>query len=254
MIWPPTRGDQLNQLERFTLTGLTATYTFRGMLFVSIAATTVKLYRDIDRGGSDEVASGTHAAPTDWTKVTLAAVNASGITGSCYIKYSAVDAAIEVWPAFNTDTELQALNINIADWPATEGTSFATQHQKAAEDFVRLMRQKIPPTPQRILGRSATLGTSRGDLSSIWRVNSVGDYEMVRLQNLDDYREWALHHVNALIYASPNRILPEEEQAALRDQEKQAAAEAFAEVIPLVDWDADLDADEELPRFRISRG
>lgn len=257
-FYPPIRGDGSNQVERFVLAGVTATYSLRGKLFGSLTATTVKLYRDVERASGDEVATGTHASPTTWTKISLTAVNTSGITGSVYVKFTAADATWEVYALLNTDSELAVERIDIDRYPKTAAAStFEAQHKKAVEDFVRLMQQRVSPQPGRAItggGGSPLLGTLRGDVSSPWRVNSVGDYELVRLQNVDAYRQWALHHTLAMIFRTVNRLVPDNEtQLRVIEEETELASKAWAETIPLIDADDDMDADREVLRFRIAR-
>lgn len=249
--WPPTRGDNKGQLERFTLTGITASYSDRGMFYVSITASAINVYKDVDRAVGDLVATGSHSTPTSWTKITLSQNGSSGVSGSVYLLYQEADATIEVWPTFNTDTELGVAAVSISSYPKSSGTTFLDQHAKTMEDFVRLLRQRIPPQP----GSLRASGTRRLDTAGPWRVNSVGDYECVRLQNLIDYREWALHRTLELIYRSPKlKLLGDETQLSLINEEAEMASAAWAAVLPLVDADLDLDADREVKRFRLGRG
>lgn len=251
--WPPTRGLAKNQLERFTLTGMTAANTDRGRLHGDLTATTIDLYRDVSRDAADKVASGAHAQPSTWTKITLAAANDSGLSGSCWVKYDSADATWEVYPMLATDTELDSVCIGLTSlYPKGGGSTFVAQHVKAREDFVRLMQQRVPPTASRA-GRIT--GVRRGDTAGPWRVNSVGDYELVRLANVEAFSEWAIHWTIAMIVRQANRLTPDlETQLRAIEEEEELAERAWSQTIPLIDADDDMDADTEVRRRRISRG
>lgn len=252
-FWPPLRGEGYNQLERFTLNALTATYTDRGRLYGSLTSSEVRLYSDVDR--TNLVAVGDHAQPSTWTKVELFSNEGtpSGINGSCYLRYVTPSSSWEVWPILTTDTELKAERIDIERYPHTDAAStFLVQHIRTREDFVRLMLTRLPPVPNR---ERAVTGTQRGDIATPWRVNSIGDYELVRLQNVESYRQWAIHHCLAMIFKTVNRVVPNEEtQLQVIEEETALASAAWSETIPLLDFDDDKDADAEAPRFKVSRG
>ena len=249
--YPPTRGDNKAQLERFVLTGVTAAFSFRGMFFGDMTATTVDLYRDVSRASADKIATGTHAAPTSWTKITLAQANSSGVSGSCWVKYSEADALWEVYPTFATDTELAVVQYDITRWLSAR-TNFADIHKRVMEEFVRLMRQRVPPayseTPE-----NPSAGSRRGDVYLPWRKNSVGDLELVGLHNLEDYRTWAEYKALELIFRM-GRTIPEDTQLQIMTDVTERAAAAWAETIPQFDSDGNMSADGEGKRFRISRG
>lgn len=252
-FWPPIRGEGANQLERVALSGATSSNTDKGRVYISVAAAFVYVYAAYER--TTAIASGAHLQPSTWTKITLADTGSYGLTGSIYLKYSAASATIEAFPFLATDDELAAERIDIGRYPKTGGTptTFAIQHQKTREDFVRLMLSRIPP----VLGnRSATGGgTLRGVTSGPWRVNSIGDFELVRLQNVESYRQWAIHHTLAMIFRTVNRLIPNEDtQLRVIEEETALASAAWAETLPLFDEDSDLDADTQAKRFRISRG
>src|SRR5688500_12045275 len=131
VFWPPTQGDQDAQCERWSLSGVTATYSNRGMLFAKITSTDVELYRDIDCGASDKVATGSHAQPSSRTKITLSASNNSGLTGSVYLLYTGADSTIRVWPTLATDSDLDIVAIGVGLWPKQAGqATWENQHQR----------------------------------------------------------------------------------------------------------------------------
>ena len=257
--WPPTRGDQLNQIERASIGGITSANSFRGMLFGKLDVTNVSLYSDQDR--TQLVAQGAHGqvAPAGaFAAVTLTAMNGSGLTkeggGSgpvIRVKYQAPDSDWEVWPTLATDAELLVVNVDVTRLPKSSGTTYEPQHQKAREDFVRLMRQRFPPSPG---ANNRIAGTRRGDIDGVWRVNSVGDYELCRLQNLEDYREWAIHHTIAMLARTINKVLPHDVQLRLIEDADGLAEAAFDETRPQVDAEQDLDSDGEMMRFQVMRG
>lgn len=256
-FWPPLRGEGHNQLERFAFTGMTSANTDRGRGYVSVTATTVDIYSDYER--TLLVASGSHSQPTTWTKVTLATANTSGLSGSCYLKYVALTSIVEVFIILATDDDLAAERIDINRYPKTGGTptTFAIQHVKIREDFVRIMLSRIPPV---LAGRGSLApgfasGSLRGSYSAPWRINSIGDFELVRLQNVESYGEWAIHATLAVIFRTVNRLIPNEDtQLRMVEEEAALASAAWAETIPLFDDDDDLDADRQSKRFRVSRG
>lgn len=250
--YPPTRGDGKAQLERFVLTGITASYSFRGMLFGDLTATTVDLYRDVSRASGDKVATGTHAAPTSWTKVTLSQSNSSGISGSCWVKYSEADALWEVYPTFCTDTEIAVIQYDITRWLSAR-TNFYDIHKRVMEEFVRLMRQRIPPRYFEAHVPGAPSGLDRGDTYLPWRKNSVGDLELVGIHNLEDYRAWAEYKALDYIFRL-GRTIPEDTQLQVMEDVEERANAAWAETIPQFDADQNMSADSEHKRWKISRG
>lgn len=259
--FPPTRGDANAQLERFSFpSGITASNTYRGMLFGEITATLIKLYKDPARGASSLVLQGTHgqtlaSTNTTYSSVTLTAQNSSGIADSTvYFCGKAATDDWEVWPSLTTDTELDNMAISFSTLYRQGTTTFYTQHKEVMEEFVHLMRQRVPPMPGRDLERN--IGTRRNDLANVWRVNSVGDYELVRLQNVDDYaRGWARWKAIEYILNSATRLLPDEEtQLRYIADAREQAQQGWARIVPLVDEDHDLDADAEVRRFKIRRG
>lgn len=257
MFWPPTRGDNLNQVERIVLTGITSSNSDKGKHYLNLTATVLEVYKDRELTSKVAEVSGGHLGPTTWTKATLTATNGSGLSGSIYFRYLGTDASIEVFATLCTDAEMDVAFIDFARWPKQTGQStFENQHQKTREDFVRKLRQKVPPVPRRGFSIGGLVDqTVRGDVSSIWRVNSIGDYELARLQNVADYIEWARHYTFAGIARTANRILKGgEEQLELITDEEAAAEAAFAEIVPLVDADQDYDADDEVNPFHIARG
>mgnify|MGYP001561894046 FL=1 len=98
------------------------------------------------------------------------------------------------------------------------------------------------------------IGTRKSDSSDIWVVNSIGDYELKRLANVAAYREFALHWTLAMIFRQANFLQDDETQLRITAEEDKIAADAFGEIVPLVDWDQDLDADVELLPYRVARG
>jgi hypothetical protein len=249
--WPPIRGDGLNQVERLTLAGLTASNTDRGKLYGDLTATTVDLYKDVSRGASDKVASGAHLAPSSWTKITLTESNTSGVSGSIWVKYNSADALWEVYPILATDTELEIAVIDFQRYPKqSAGTTHFNQHKRTREEFVRKMLQHLPPKPNAQLLVS---GVSRGSRIGPWIVNSVGDFELKYLHNVEDYREWAIHFTIHHIARTVNHALVDTDQIRAIEDALDLADKAWAEVIPLYDDDADMDADREELRGRISR-
>src|SRR3990167_1005090 len=121
--YPPIRGDASNQIERLTLIGLLASNTDKGKLYGDLTATTVDLYESIDRASGYKVATGSHSAPTTWTKITLSQANSSGVSGSIWVKYTAADAIWEVYPLLATDTELEVAVIDFGRYPKQSGES-----------------------------------------------------------------------------------------------------------------------------------
>lgn len=253
-FWPPTRGDSANQTERWTFsTGITASNSDRGAFHCKVTATALELYEDAALSSKVAEASGGHGAPSTRTVKTLTAVNSSGL-GDIKVDflYVQADSVIEVYPTLATDTELEAEVLDFSRWPKQSGeTTFLVQHKKTVEDFVRKMQQKFSPVGAK--AQSIT-GTRTGDMANMWVLNGRGDYELKRLQNVVAYREWALHRTIARIARTVNRVLGEDMQLQMIEEHEKMAEAAFAEIFPLVDFDADLDADVEVPRFRFLRG
>lgn len=254
MFWPPTRGDSHNQTERWNITGVTAANSDRGCLYPKITDTALELYKDRELGASDLVAqvSGGHGASGAWAKKTLTEANTSGIAGSLGFRYIAADSGLEVYPLLTTDTELDAMYIGATSiYPKNGAATFFTQHRRTREEFVNLMQQRHPPAPAAL---RSLAGTRRGDTSDMWVVNSTGDYEIKKLQNVVAWRTWAVHFVMAMIARQPNRSLDEDTQLRAITDADEAAKNAWAEIRPLVDFDQDMDADVEIPRYRVYRG
>lgn len=249
MSWPPTRGDNLNQTERWSLAGVTGTHSDGGCLYAEITATTLILYKGADLATADKVAevTGGHGAPPTRTKLALAALNTSGLTGSVYFKYAGTDALLEVWPQLGTDDEIHVLIPDFDRWPKQNGqTTFANQLQKAREKLVQALMTAYPPRP--------TASSSAGDASNIWVRNDRGDYEVKRLHNVRAFRDFTLWKAIEMIVQQTRPILDETDQFTMIEDAGERAKEEFASVVVLVDADQDLDADREEPRFRIYRG
>lgn len=253
-FWPPLRGDNAGQVERVTLTGAAASNTDAGCVYFKVTATLLEVYEDIDLTSKVcEVTAG-HGSPTTFTKKTLAEVNSSGLSGSVYFKYVEADSIIRCYPLLCTDTEIEVRYNGFGNrFPKTGGlATFFDQHVQARRDFVAKMQDAIPPMPQR---RGNAQGVVKGQYAGPWRVNSVGDYELVRLQNIDRYCNlWAPHYAVSIIAALPMLVMEQADQVALLTDAGEAASKAWAGITPLIDADDDLDADEEQPRFEILRG
>lgn len=248
-FWPPIRGDGLNQLERFTLAGVTGTYSDHGKLYGKITATKVELYKDQDRASL--VADGLHNSGADFAKVTLAASGSSGISGTCYIDYQEADSIWEVHAFLAVDEDLNSAYIDFGRWPKETGeTTREKQHIRTQREFVRLMRQLVPPKPS---AQILVSGIARGSRVGPWVVNSKGDFELKYLHNVEDYREWAIHFTawHAMRTVSP--IMRDSDQLQMPEDARELADKAWAEVIPLYDDDADMDADREQQKNTISR-
>jgi hypothetical protein len=255
--WPPSRGDGLNQCERWTLDGVAASNTDRGRLFVEITATTLKLFKDRGLGAADQVAevTGGHGASSTRTKKALVAVNTSGITGSVYFSYQGEDAVLEVYPILATDSELATEVIDFARWPKESGeTTFENQHTRTREEFVQKMFDAYPPQANRLYAGGSATGTRSADSSELWVVNDVGDYELKKLQNPWSWKTWAIHHTIAKIVRTTNRVLEDTDQLEMQTDHAELATAAFAAVTAHVDGDFDLDADTPLKRYKVSRG
>lgn len=251
MHWPPSRGDNLNQCERWTLNGVTATYSDRGRLHVEITATTLILYKGADLATADKVAevTGGHGAPSTRTKKTLAALNTSGITGSVWFKYAGADAVLEVYPILATDTEMAQNILDFGRWPVQPGqTTFENQHIQTREDFIERMLEAFPPSSRNY----APGGTHRGDSADLWVMNDAGDWELKKLSNVWSYRKFAIHHCMAKI-ATTSRVMEGADQIELLQDHQALADKAFATVKPMVDHDQDMDPDVELNPYRIYR-
>jgi len=86
-------GDASDQLSSWVIVGATAAFTDSFVLYWGLADAagdrTVELYRDSGGAAGDKVATGTR---TGDGSITLAAANASGITGSVTVAYSGDDA------------------------------------------------------------------------------------------------------------------------------------------------------------------
>ena len=253
MFWPPVRGDASNQTERWALAGVTASNSDQGRLFAVLTATTLILYSDRDLTASVAEVSGGHGAPSTWTRKSLVALNASGVTGSVYLKYSAADAIIEIYALLATDAELSVLVPGFDKWPYQTGqTTFENQHKKTREDFIGKLLLTQPPLAG---GRRTAAAVAAGsDAGTIWRVNSIGDFEVRRLQNVWSYRNWALWYTMAMICRQNRYVLEEADQIALLDEAEENAEKAWSEAQVLIDAGEDLDADEEIPRYTVSRG
>jgi len=263
MHYPPTRGDAKAQFERWDFSAATITNanSFRGMYFGKLTATAVELYSSqaARTTGTSPVATGNHGqtlstSNTAFLICTLSAANASGLGSNSitvFVCAKEASATWEVWPTFATDTQLARRRINVGMHPKQAGAStWLEQHFLACEDLVRMLRQKIPPIPGMSWSRLAN-----ADARTPWRQNSVGDLELVGLQNLDDYRKVAEHLALAEIFRQTNRLVPDgDTQLRIIEEEDALAKEAFAEVIPLDDVDQNLTADRERKRFRVSRG
>ena len=113
------------------------------------------------------------------------------------------------------------------------------------------MLQRLPPVPNQYYAQTGTL---RGTRHGPWVVNSKGEYELKYLHNIDDWREWAIHFTMEHIARTTNHVLEEADQIRVIEDAGALAEKAWAGVIPLIDEDADMDADREAPRSKISRG
>ena len=249
MFWPPVRGDDKNQTERWTLAGVIASNSDQGRLFCEITATTLILYKDRDLSSSVAEVSGGHGSPSTWTKKALVALNTSGVTGSVYFKFDSADT-VEVYALLATDAELEVLVPGFDKWPKQTGeTTFEKQLKKTREDFVGKLLLTQPP----LAGGRRSVG-SVSDSGTIWRVNSIGDFEVRRLQNVWSYRNWALWYTMAMICRQNRYVLLEADQIALLDEAEENAEKAWGETQALIDHGEDFDADEEILRYTVQRG
>ena len=248
--WPPIRGDAKNQLERFTLAGVTGTWSDRGKLYGAITATKVELYKDQDHGTL--VADGLHSSGADFAKVTLAVSGGSGISGTCYIDYQEADSEWVVYPLLAVDEDINSAYIDFTRWPKEAGeTTREKQHIRTRQEFVRLMRNRIPPSPG---ADYIATGIVRGARLGPWLVNSKGDFELKYLHNVEDYREWAIQYTAFHTMRTVSPVLEDVDQVRMVEGAQALADKAWSEVIPLYDDDADMDADREGQRHKISRG
>lgn len=252
MFWPPVRGDDKNQTERWNIPGVTSANSDQGRLFADWDDTTLYLYKDRGLAVGDRVASVAHLQPSSWTKLALTEANTSGITAATvYFKYDSADT-IEVYPLLCTDAELDVALPGFDRFPKQSGqTTFENQLRKTREDLVSKLLMTQPPLAG---GRPSLASAAGNDAGTIWRVNSVGDFEVRRLHNVWGYRNWAIWYAIAMIMRQNRPILKEADQLFMIEDADTRAEAAFAEAQVLIDAGEDLDADVEVHRYTIERG
>jgi len=238
--------DEL-RTSRWKFTGvktLAAGNTDNGRLWakysLSDTTLTVDLYKDVDAGSSDKVATGTvtTVAASLPAKCTFTAENTSAIAGEMYLEaYTSTPSAVdEVIVALCTDADLSAEYGNLADLPQYSTTT------GMADEIAIATRKTLLLASNLFAGELGGVGApehrnrkAASRLLPDWR----------RIANVDQLRDvcvhWALHlafHANH--ERSDNTMYSE--LAAYHDDKRMQAADAWQLAI---NGDPDYDEDAE---------
>jgi len=259
-------GDSGGQLEDWRLDGYGDQNTDRGVVYVKIetsgTAVTVRLYSDEDR--TNEVANGSGTAGN---RVTLNAVGASGLSGSVVVNKAGSTSSIDLIVTLVTLNDLEEAVDRVQELQLetyTENNFLSIQRKVMRSFYIKLLKI-YPPSPN--LGdplrfyRTRRPGPGKkGELEVyaefLWRRNGRSRFEMVGLQNVTDYKDWAITEATWRIW--DRRVeggeLDEKFQRVL--QLKQQAKHEFSEVDPWIDVDRNRSADRiaKTSSIRFERG
>ena len=255
------RGDSGAALSDWRFAGVvTDSNTDRGRLFCRLEAGNLELA--VDRGFVTIVASGPDPA-ADGDAV-LAPVGGSGLTATVYRTVSGDISAGQViilYVYLCDEQDLRESDELVTGLLIANEVRFDVLLRKTMREFLTRMGSIFPPPPS--IGHPLRWEPpvvehgSRGDqpwmAQFFWGLNYKGSWEVVGLQNPDDYREWAIQQTLAFGYERKARAGDASDPMFSRFVSKQRQADVlFATIKPWVDVDRDLLPDRQ-PKIRSQR-
>ena len=175
----------------------------RGALYPSFAASGANVIMSVysDRERTQLVAQS--AASAIGARVTATPMNSSRLTVSCWVESNAASASVIIWVQLATLADVEEAEDDAAAF--FQGTAAIYPFAIVGRACMRqlyLNVQALYPPPQRagaplsLYGTGPQVAGKRGlpdrDATSFWSLNSEGDWELVGLQNIADFKEWAI--------------------------------------------------------------
>jgi len=238
--------------------------TDRGRLYVNLNGATLELHKS--RGLGDLVASGPDASDAD---VVLSPANGSGLTATVYRSAGAVGDGVAgpivtVFVYLCDEQDLRAREQHV-DGLLIEGErDFNNVLTQTMREFFTRFAGIFPPPPgaghplrwSPSIVEQGSRGEPEYTSQFFWGLNRRGAWEIVGLQNPDDYREWAIQQTLSFAYDRTARG-GSSDPVFERAMAKQAMADRlFERIKPWVDVDHDRTPDRQpkVRSLRIRRG
>ena len=241
--------DELHT-SRWLLDGVntkTTGNTYRGWLFMTASqagdTVTVNLYKDPDAGSSDKVATGTadvSGIADAAVPLTLAAANASGMTGQLYLEsyVSHPSATIPVLVSLCVDGHLQDEWYDIDSLPAEvyDSTYGMARHCAAATRWALLLVSQMYPEE---------LGGYRAPEHMYYTAATRAYPDYRRLANPDQLQQAAACRALELAFGACHKMAQPTMYSELRDRFEARRQEAVASWNLAFNMDPDTDEDAD---------
>lgn len=238
-------GDQDQEFSDWDLRGVNDENSSRGRLYVESSATTVELYRDRAKAAGDLMAVATAGAGVTAVFVPQ---NNSLLSGSVYRSGGHVTSAVVIYAGLCSEQDLREFDDRL-DGMLLEGeVDFGFPIREATRQFLIMFASIYPPPP----GISSPLrfvadllepgrkGSPEWSSQYYWSLTRSGVWELTGLQNVSDYRSWAIYKTLAIIYERKARAGDASDPVFSRAVWFAGKAEAlFYSTRPWVDVDGD---------------
>ncbi len=251
-----TTGDGTPVAEAWRFDGFSDENTDRGRLHVTtvVVGSTLRFDCYSDRDKTALVCTG---AAAKGSRATLAESGSSRLSGSVKVLEVVADTVLTVYLALATDRDIEKRDDRIrgllGEEPA-EGDFRAVWELVIREFYLRIQADVPPPSfvgdPLRFPGTSSQQTAGRSGLPDIrgvdlWHLNGEGDWEIKGLENVVDWRTWAIEYSLWLIWDRKARS-GEDEIVARANRYLEDAKDSWQRVPYMVDSDRDEIADRPL--------
>lgn len=261
-----TTGDGAPVAEAWRFDGFDDGNTDRGRLHVTTVVVGAELRFDCYKD-RDKTALVCQGAAAIGARAVLADQNNSGISGSVMVVTVAPDTRLTVYLALATDIDIEKRDDRIRGLLGEEPAEcdFRAVWELVIREFYLRIQSDIPPPafvgdPLRFPGTSSQQTPGASGLADvrgidIWHLNGEGDWEIKGLENVKDWRTWAVEYSLWLIWDRKARD-GEDTLVARADRYLDDSKQSWQRVPYMIDSDRDEVADRplEIRSLTLERG
>ena len=212
-------SDKLGRYSAWRTSGIRDEVSDRGALYLTFAPNganvDMSVFRFLERQPADLVAEVLNApvgSPTTPVRVTAVPVGLSRLTGSTLVEDNAASSGVTIWVQLATLDDLKEREGDVdAFFTGSAALCPFETISRACMRQLYLNIQSLFPPPQRSAPPLSLRGAGprqvagrRGlpdlDATDFWSLNPEGDWELVGLQNISDFKEWAIAWSLGLIW------------------------------------------------------
>ena len=241
--------DVNDQFDAWRIDGLTDNNSRRGRLYPNsapdVAGVKLSVFSDLAR--TILVAEGVGAING---RVTATPQNNSQLTVSAFVRSATVTSEVVLYGALATEDDFRGRDDRINNFLNEDPpeVDFAEIRTLVMRDFLLRVQEKFPPpiglrdplTFPRSSGiqEAGRMGLPEINAIHLWRLNSEDDWEIVGLQNVSDFREWAIQRSLGEIWERKGRS-GNDNKLARADRYFARARELFRRTPIMVDVNRD---------------